>query len=64
MSIPHYTKYKKWCHWCESEIHIGHDAMYRDGYYCNEDCLKVELLADTTFEDVYLTDDKIYRDVD
>ena len=65
LSVPYYVTKSQQCEFCEATIYIGHECVKtEDGYFCNEDCTKAHLYLMHNPKEIYLTNDKIYREVD
>lgn len=63
--IPYYATQPQECEYCESTIYIGYEAVLTDdGLFCSKDCLLEHLYEMSNAKEVYLTDDRIYMDVD
>lgn len=63
--IPHFVVHHQECERCSATLYIGYECIkHDDGYFCDEDCLKNHLLEGSGHKDVYLTDDRIWREID
>lgn len=63
--IPHFSTRHQCCEHCGDDILIGYEAILtKDGYFCEEDCLKNHLYESEYKKEIYLTAEKIYREVD
>lgn len=61
--LPLYAEKEKACNYCDSELYVGYECIEsNDDFYCNEDCLKEELLENVPYKDIYLTNDKTMRE--
>lgn len=52
------------CELCDSDILIGYECFVsKDGYFCSEECMQEHLYEGSDFQEVYLTNNKLYREV-
>ena len=60
--LAHYVVGKQQCEYCESDIHVGFEALWHeDGLFCEMECLLRHLFEMSHTKTVYLTDNKLYR---
>lgn len=64
MSLPHFVVHHQQCENCNDKLYIGQTCIkHEDGYFCTNACLKIHLYHMSGAEEVYLTDDRIFREV-
>lgn len=63
--IPYYSEKEKHCEHCDGEIYIGYEFhMFEGQFFCDNGCLMEHMKEQMDIRQGYLTDDKIYKEVD
>lgn len=63
--IPFYTEKDPTCEQCDADLFIGYEVVYHDrSFFCDRDCLSEFLIENTSYKEVFLTKEKVYREVD
>lgn len=63
LSIPYYVTDSQQCEYCKAEIYIGYEAIWhKDGFFCTMECLLEHLYKMSNAKQIYLTDERIYRE--
>lgn len=63
--IPYYVTDYQYCEHCNSEIYINYECVkHDDGFFCDKECLTEHLYEGSGAKEIYLTDDRMYREVD